>query len=373
MNRRSCMIRIAWLAGLLSVWASPGWGQVRGVELEVLKARLESIQNLSVEYVLTEEFSPPEEIRQNPVIDLGDGFKVVAKVKPKTGRALFRFLYGKARYEWELDEAMLAEAGDSDSKRYVHVDSGSRVDRLTIDVSGSQNGMIDDASPLPGNMIVDVALGLRAHDAEDWLEPDSLDRMERASQDDGLLRLEAPDANIPTRKHLWFFDPDLGYALVRYQVVSPDRLTIDLQNSKFETVENVKLPRTIAWKRYRYDEQGKRIESMRKEATVHRYVLGDPDNTPESYVMIWPVNTSVLDARTDTPIAVTSGDRTLDDEWLKEAAARYSRGVVAGENHERPPQKAAWPRRWLLIANMAALAGLIVYLCYRRARYGAKS
>jgi hypothetical protein len=353
--RRLTFLLIGVHLGSINLWARDDHAAVQAVI-----ARQEALQNVEVVYEIGESFSPPPEFRE----PIDQGAETLAfQTRPKIGEARFRYLSGRANYEWRNKQPM---AGMEAHERLYRIQSflGDRAEVAWKGKADSRDmGKISNHENLPNEAVIDLALGLREHGNSDaWLSPDVWNTFTVGRGDDGTLILkQSPAKSNGRRLDVWTFDPKLGYGLLRYEVFWDKQLSVELKNSDFRAVGELRLPFKTNWRGFFNSSGSDPVETRAKELRIKTYKLNDPGNTPNSYLITWPDGAVVLDTRTDNQIVVEGGPTKLDDGTLKQYAKGRSLSEDAG---------AARFRFWMIVGNgvllIAVLAGFVLHRRYRR-------
>lgn len=330
---------------------------------EVIKSRLEAVQNLTVNFQLETNNSPPPEV----VAELEKHAEELLKSLPGEGKSIkiaqgvikterdFRFLNGDARYEYRLANESAAAADPSDIEHQVDAYSHGRTEKLWTAVQdGRDHGLISEPQPLPFDSLIDVALGLRGHEEHAFLTSSDVDGFS--------IQLAGPDMFKATRERtdkktrdVWTFQRDAGWAMTRYQYYAGNFLIVEIKNSDFRTIGNVSLPfESSMHKMSRVKEKSHEVQS--KRMMVDEYIPNDPENTAENMLTTWPLRTVVLDSRIDENFVIKSGARTLTDEAIEEATVRP----------ETPGGSTGIGRLMFVLLNVIVFAVLAVVVIRRR-------
>ncbi len=285
---------------------------------ETLAVRLDALKNVSVRFELQEDLTPPESVRSK-FDDKGefrdDGGTFVLITGSRISQCTFRFNEGCVRLEKQLRNASDQAAGTvwSESEIFSHsLDRAEWLRKSLPDDTHEYRGQIDKEMPFP-RAIVDFGLGLREPEGEEFLALEDLGRHEVSFPDDhtALLKSKEPSGAI----HTWSFDRNLGYALVSYEASLDGVIRYSIHNENFESHGGLMLPMRITVRRFSL-EGNDVLEVSAEHARVVDYVVNDPENTADSFLITWPKGTQVLDVRLGKTIMVASGDRVLDDKTI---------------------------------------------------------
>jgi hypothetical protein len=199
-------------------------------------------------------------------------------------------------------------------KRTVWAVSSDRQE--TLIESDEVSGTIDRKKMLPPLKYIDIALGLRAYRGNEWLSGETLEKADIEAHDDGRVSLRWLDG--PRNEHVYYFDPELGYALVSYTRSGRGVVLSTIDNFEFERIDGLFLPFRSIYTEYR-TEAGRSAPSQRVTIDVDEYKLGDDRNAKDDFRIEWPLGSSVTDARTGVMVSVMSRPQKLDDETLANA------------------------------------------------------
>ncbi len=299
----------------------------------VVTSRLESLQSLRVQYAQVQSFTPPEAM----VKKLGEELKQKDGRTHHLGTAHIEssaekvdFLADRMRYEVNLTGETLklsqAERFMLRSDRTILTFTPSRVERL------SQDHKTTDADPAfgfvynvtdqqPAETFVDLALGLRMRGDRKWITAHDVQQMAVSIlPGEGILFQNKGDIVIQQ----WIFDNNHDYSLIKYRLISPKSLnpSVEFLSEDFQKIDGVMLPTRITCKDIIQLDDGTPYVTRTTKLTNLSYKLNDPENVPELYKIIWPLNSVVRDNRTGTVVKVTSKPRTIDDADFNDSAKR---------------------------------------------------
>jgi len=173
-----------------------------------------------------------------------------------------------------------------------------------------------------------------------------------------------------SRKRSFVFDPALAYSLVRLIVTdrsgTPD-YEFDIRYQK--SAEGVYVPQSWTYVLFKPDG----TVSCLKEARVTRYAL-NPEVPEETFLLEFPVGTSVYDAKTrERFIQRANGRRRVITPAEEQALVPYS-VLLQTESGQtlRELQSPASPRRrselWLVVANVVVVAVVLGVARFRKRR-----
>ncbi len=296
---------IVFLAGLLCVVGAAlgaAASDSDALSHEIVLARFERLQNLIADYEVTTRYAPTS-APTDPVQKRGTGF-VVTNTGTRVTAKQFSVLQDRCMYRandisWDrgFEHPYLAKIGSLYQSVYVR--TSDRVETFSGNDRGPKHnqGSIRQTAPLPKFGGFELCLGLRMWDAPDPLTVKDVEGMALAKTEEGAISLRGLNHNDWANE--WVFDPQLGYALVRYRAYLPKSNTVftEYVMEDFRPVDGLMLPFRVhgVW--------GLDPNNPRRTETfvVKAYRLNDPNNTPDRYHIDWPEGTRVYDARTGTP------------------------------------------------------------------------
>jgi hypothetical protein len=270
-----------------------------------LVARLNSLQNLVVEYKMHENLTPlPNFLAEIAAVNQQQGRK--GSVRPHTGPqdsvCTFRYLEGRYWLESRLTEESIKTTLVSSFQKVIHCYNLKGFERYTLQIHPFNGMGMVSRSARPQDLqlhpvqLVDIGLGVREWEANDWITPEALQDMIVHITDDGMAELQRLD---PTTHgvHVWDFDPKNSYALVRYTVFYRGFPGVELVNSDFRNVDGTALPFHIEIRQFANDD-GNKAQVKETVMEVTKYQLKSPDNSADTY----HINTTVIEkARTEKP------------------------------------------------------------------------
>lgn len=281
----------------------------------------------------------------------------------------FRFLDGRAVYDWRYDQATAEQArqrlGLGDVCRQLAVFSHERAETLDQRFNDEPGlGTITDSATLPTDHPIDIALGLRHYGQEGWLTPQMLQDavLSRTASGTIALVLDTPPGSAggrSTLRHTWEFDPNNGYAMVEYRAstVGASFAFAQIVCSDFKAIGTVSLPYTIEYRRFSIA-GGQGVHPILNERMrVMHYLLNDPENTPESYVLNWPGHSFLKDMRTGELFKPATTRPITDAEIIAKAQRRLSLSDTEGTRAKMVG---------LVVSCLAVLCVLALWLRHRK-------
>ncbi len=213
--------------------------------------------------------------------------------------------------------------------------------------------------------------------------------MTLAKTDEGKISLRGP--NHEGWPNEWLFDPELGYAPVRYRVYKREsnEVSIEYTIEDFRPVDGLMLPFRVCgvWGMDPND------RSRTETVVVTAYRLDDPTNTPERYHIDWPEGTRVKDTHSGITFRVKDDalQYIADKRIAQIALDQLAEGEVNEPNvaeYPEPPSPAREENSvelkgpntpadsdpgghgpWLWAAPLLLFAGVLAgILCLRRAK-----
>ena len=121
-------------------------------------------------------------------------------------------------------------------------------------------------------------------------------------------------------QHEWTYDPTNGYALRSYKVKSPDgQLMVDMNGDDFRRFGDVMLPMKITRRDLSVPKNGAKEGPLLRhwDIQVTDYVVPDPANTPNRFLMMWPKGVQVLDQRQDLILPAKHVEHQWTDDAIK--------------------------------------------------------
>ena len=296
-----------------------------------------------------------------------------------SGRARWESIKSRATVEAEVQRGILSVV----ERVRTYVDGA--MEQLDVRVDQSLGSVDPIASP-PPLYAVDLGLGLRNGEDGPWMTAQSLQTMTLAQDERGLVVLNG--RNKRGQMLDWVLDPSKGYAPVVYRRHSgkiqgySEFIAEEVTCGDFRSVNGILLPHLIIRQYFHYS--GRVTQQWR--ATVHKYVLNGPDNTPDRYYIRWPKGMTVIDRRTGNVFRINREGQTLTEATLSEATLRPTASTRPTGG---PPQLVRWSapmmeivedeagsnesRVFIVVACAVAIAVIVWRLAQRRvSRNGGK-
>jgi len=281
-----------------------------------LEGRLCSLQNLAVDYKLREEYWPSADaVAQAEALNNAGGkyhIEISQGVSNHIGK--FRYLDGRLWLESHLPEDAIPKSRSSEFKDEIDSFYEGGFERYTRPIEPFKGLGIGERSNEPKMLLrdeVDLGFGVRMLDGQKWLTRDDL-------KDMTIEIVSATEVNARKkdefygRQHVWRYDPQNGYAMTSYSVIR-DGFEAMILCKDFHIVEGVALPNQIDIRRFA-NRDGKRQPVMEHSYSVSSYRLKQPENTPRSFHITFPVNTMVVDEKTGKRFSVETKPQSLDDD-----------------------------------------------------------
>lgn len=361
-----------WLILLASLTADDG-----ETVHKMLRVRLMSMQNVMADF--------DKQTIYNPSPKLAKAIEAKNRVKTRGGATLILRtgeVFEKGKFSFFDGLARIETSGESTGTRITAILNDRTESSVQEPHSLSPRGVISDAQPVRNFDAIDYALGLRLFGSDEWLAAVQFDRAE-TSIVDGIVTVTLKDANVPLRIHTWTIDPEMSYALLRYQVLyrensskvgesetdaSADRIVAEVQNGDFTTVDGLVLPRSINWYSYRRDGDGHPIATTTVKLKVTKYTLGADGNNRDSIQIKWPLGSNVVDARTATAVKVESMPQVLTDQVLAEASAAAGVGArsIGGLGLRPDKKERSKSISLLVVVNVVFAIVIIAWFVVRR-------
>jgi hypothetical protein len=228
--------------------------------------RLGKLSNLTVWY--------GDEMENLSPIDLDD-----IHIQPGVSHreeGVFRFFEGSARFETRMVEAIGILKGRAvtvgpDKQTIVSTFPGQRVGPREEYATGPMDRMMWQQATL---QLVDVGLGLRGENVEDWDMVDFVKHLELRVRADGMVEGVSPSQ----RAWRYVFNPARGYALERLVRVE-DNVNRTLAAEDFRDIDGIPLPYKLTnYSEWRRGTSPAFVPMQRQTITVSRYLLNDPTN-----------------------------------------------------------------------------------------------
>jgi hypothetical protein len=237
----------------------------------------------------------------------------------------FSFLNGASHYTQTATPQTLKRFEGNDQlafyPKYDAIYTADRVETLVVHASHDQRGQIADKQQLPVDTLIEVALGMRSFGGDRWLTATDINRFKASTDNNGNTVLTWVSPTQAT--HIWTFTVDPVPRLISYTLAGDGWFKREMTCDKFSVQKGVAVPTSVIWKEI--TNEGNTIQWTLETVTlaVTQVVVDDPANTPDKYVMHWPLGTRVLDGRVKQEIDITSTTRPLsDDDIVKVLAAK---------------------------------------------------
>jgi hypothetical protein len=249
----------------------------------------------------------------------------------------FRFLRATAQVRSELsdpDGHALDHGFLMELPYEITMASPERLEHLRrVDDRQRASGDIRERGSNLPEWTLDVALGLRLLDSNEWLRETDLINAQEA-QDDQEIELTIKGISGAV-SHLRF-EKRWGYALVSYRLDYPDPDSFEqIECSEFRVVNGLYIPHHIVRQSTYRDTSGSLRHPFTRTITAQKYVLNDPANVEDSMLIQWPAKAVVLDARTGTRISVGPTSRPLTDAAIAEEIEKRRRSAEAMEQRAK--------------------------------------
>jgi hypothetical protein len=302
-----------------------------------IAARLDRLSSLMIDYDMTTTYAQPKTIvtgDPHSHQSLRPGGIFVEHVN-------FRRLGDLSAYRRVQDPQTSSDDADVSQTNHLGFDlrstvfSSDRVEELVRSASDSHGlrGSIDNSSSLPDGDI-EVALGIRAFGKTTRMTSRLPSNVQFSANGGSSAMIIARNPSI---RDEWTLDPALGYAPRSYRRYLPTKQGADIEiiGEDFYNENGVFLPRVITLKR-NYVQDGTISTWQTQKIVVKSYAVQSERNTPDSYQMIWPEHTHVLDHRSGVMFVIKGGEKTINDQALfDKSIARIGirpNGVISGSD-----------------------------------------
>ena len=287
--------------------------------------RLQAFQNLSVQYLMLETYTPMPGVKE----------KVEAANKPGQPQShvrfdasnydcVYRYNQCSSWYETTLIEDDLAALLPKFlTKHEIDAVADDGFERLNQAINRDQP--IGNVSPSPKTSMlrprqsIDVALGVREWDQHAWLTIDDFQKMEIKINRDGIAEFRQTD-DSGKKIHAWQFDPQHGYALKTYTTTFIDSglKEVELTCDNLFKYGELWLPRAINVRWFGPGTLGDQRVIHELQMDVAEYQLNPATNTPESFHITWPLGSTVVHEKTGKNFKVQSAPRILSETKIAE-------------------------------------------------------
>jgi hypothetical protein len=310
------------------------------VERIAIAAHQDEIQNLIVRCEETRHYNIDPAVANRTPLAAHPQFDLV---RTEMSNLTFSFLNGNARYDRMTDQATLKYWVSKQLPAIVNqietISADGRVEQLTTQqlVNGKRLSFggfkqLDRFSP---DDAIDIALGLRLLGARQWLTKQELNAMQEVPQpDQSIVDLQAQDGN--GHIHELRFDRRFLYALVYYRCSSANGASVEIKNSDFHEYGNVFIPGKIVRTSNLRSTNGEIHHPLVFSYVVTGASVNDENNNASRYVITFPANLLLFDARTNDQIKVGPIARTFsDDDIHRQIAENQARQAMFEQLAER--------------------------------------
>src|SRR5665213_360246 len=367
---RARIARVSSLIGAIAlVWCLQGANVLAAgpsIDCQPVLKRYDQLQNVAARFRFTRTYATksiftPAQIKQYNLHPLSGAYSY---------HGVFRFLDGRAYYDLITDEVTrerYRKEGLLYPDRSVDVMTHERAEQLTINTLAPQGiGTIRDHARLPSDSLIELALGLRCYEENEWLGRDTLQNCIWERTPTGLLtaRLVRKDATPggPPKVHLLTFDPARGYALTNYSVSSQNDTFFFVDCSDMRNVDGVVLPFKIMSRVVANIVREEPVRE-RQDMVVEDYQVRSPENSPDSFYVRWEAKAFVHDMRTGALIKQPTTGPITDDQII---AGRQRRQATL-DALALPRDKTKPVLRWLGgVGTLALMICIVVYITGRR-------
>jgi len=371
-GRALTVAEAALIAGWLLAATAPLCGSPRGdaaaasslerIAREEWMRRVSQLHRLTVSYTYRVERFPSDDELELNRDGASKGISIRIPTAPEAGSGTFAVDGTRWMFSQQLSEGYAELPGQFTASRQAAAFSNGRFERLYLPAGRSRaQGTIGNTPQLPRDNLVDVALGLRLCNGDDWADRDTVASATASTGNrPGTVVLTCTRSN--GQQHQLTFEVGDKVALSAYRGLSPGgQAFADGSFGDFVMCGDVLLPTTIQWTFLRPD------GTPRKKVLLQAHFS---DHVDSDFLIEWPQGALVLDTRTGTPMQVSSGSRTLDDKTLSEAAAEARRRRIPTAMPPRDKQDIAGQanrpvERWLIV-NVVLLAVIALGLVLRR-------
>jgi hypothetical protein len=322
--------------------------------------RLAAMGAITATFHQETSYTPSAEVlRDQPAIaaKLGIRFHLNTGLYIENGK--FEFLESRALYDVEYapETVQRLEAEKTPFIRHrIRSYSLDRAESFTKhSATGHEIGIIAEHADLPNEYPIDIGLGLRCGNDQQWLDDKTVKSSHFTSTGGRLISMMLEGTRRPGVAYLWELDPSLGYAVVHFQSKQGKAVLYDLKCTQFEDHDGISLPGMIT----ALYPSGPSTVSETITVSGISYELHGLLNTPESYRVQFPSRSIVKDTRLGVAMQSPTTRAYSDRDIYLAAAARDAHGRAL------PSQSAL--TKWWVGAGVLFLAGTVVYV-YRRTR-----
>lgn len=336
----SILPRIAMISCFVLVWSVATRCVADQVERIAIAAHQDEIQNLIVQCEETRHYDTDPAVADQVSLMAHSQFDLV---RSESSNLTFSFLNGNARYDRTTAQATLnywmSKKLPAIVSQIETISASGREEQLTTQqlVNGKRLsvGGFKQLDRFPPDDAIDIALGLRLLGAHQWLTKEELNAMQEVPQSDqSIVNLRDHDGN--GHIHELRFDRRLLYALVYYRCSSANGASVEITNSDFHQCGNIFLPGDIIRVSNIPNTAGQIKHPLVFSYEVTGASVNDVDNIASRYVITFPANLLLFDARTNDQIKVGPIARTFsDDDIHRQIAENQARQAMFEQLAER--------------------------------------
>lgn len=320
------------------VLAMPQIGSAQGHELnleqaqQAAEAQLAQFMNVMADYRRVQVRQPHPgfvERVQDRTLTLPDRLGPTMERDQREFQHHFRFLNGMSRHEQRLSEEQaqkLQKNGKVGFLERIQVVANGRSEAVIthLNLPEQHYGTINspEAATMP-DASLDVLFGSRLPKRGEPTGKAVLSKavfqFEPANEGgQSLLKATFRDSD---GHHVWYFDPSLGYSLLKYHQLSlkSGKLVRRIYVEKTDLEQGVPMPVSIIDERISHA-YGQEAVIEKNQMFVDSYRFNAPENTPDSYAIDWPKGTVVVDERTGLRFQagnVSFQEKEIMDEMMR--------------------------------------------------------
>lgn len=325
--------------------------------------RLDRLSTLTVSYHFVVDYAPGDEDMKLEGTSLGNGFILIAK-----GQAIGSGEFWRNGDQWRFAYTVDTLAGTDNPlgfSSFISSRSTSRFEQLMISHGAEETptGRISESSVLPVDQYLDVGLGLRFLGQATWWSKDNLPSTLQTSRIVSANSMQSIDRKgvVTTLT----FDPDAQYAVVKYEVSSPDGRSIAAGTfENMRTVDEVSIPTSINWQFFHPDGSLYRMYDLH----INDLSLSGKDE----FLIEWPLNAAVIDERSGASFRIKSAPQVITDEVINTSTSDFGLRYPHLLNEEYQvaptPISQGGMSRFLINLNAFALvvAGCVLFFWRKR-------
>lgn len=282
-----------------------------------LVGRLERLKNVSIDYQLTVKIKLSPESEKEKFKKEG-AFTSILECGTLTFKNKFSFLEGKKRYDSAIQSI------SKDGQYHLPLDSSETMtfledhaEYLIQGLNPTPTGYIKKELSLQGYGCIEVALGMRTYLWDRWITSKMIKEADVSFEDSGMVVLTWIDEK--KRSHIWSINPDLGYALTSYKILSSKNknVIVEMVMSDFKSVKGLMVPYRMVTKSRNFG-TGEIFQEKQFDVTECR--INDSRNTSALYHITWPERTVVIDERSKVFFIVENGqliDTRMRDKQIR--------------------------------------------------------